>query len=164
MTLYELTGEYKRLMDDYEVAETDEERERILHELLSVETDTVTKCETIAKIIKDKEAARDAKKAEAKRLTDSAKIDDNTIDRLKGYVLDTMQELDLKDIQTAIGKWRIQKNPASCTILNDAEVPEEFHIHQPDKFDKRAILDHFKQTGEILPGTEISQSMGIRFR
>ena len=48
--------------------------------------------------------------------------------------------------------------------MDESEVPEEFHIPQPDKIDRVGILKHFKNTGELLPGVEITQNAGIRFR
>ena len=59
--------------------------------------------------------------------------------------------MNLTDIQTGIGKWRVQMNPYSCQIIDEADVPAEFHIPQPDKIDKAAILRQFKATGELLP-------------
>jgi len=72
--------------------------------------------------------------------------------------------IEVNEIQTGIGKWRLQLNPPSVTVLDESLVPAEFRIPQPDKIDKTGILKHFKSTGEILDGIEVSQATGIRFK
>ena len=163
-TLYKLTDEYAELMARMETAEDEEEVEAIWQEMDALEGDIVEKAEAYARIMRNKQAEVEAFKAEKDRLAGCQKAAENVVECLKGRLLDSMQRLNLTDIQTGIGKWRVQMNPPSCQVMDEAEVPSEFHIPQPDKIDRAGILKHYKSTGELLPGVEITQSAGIRFR
>ena len=163
-SLYELSAGYASLIDAYDSADTDEEREDILAMLATAEGDIADKAEAYAKIIKIKEAEARGFKEEADRLTKRRQAAENMASRLKAAMLDAMKLTDAKEIATPIGKWRVQLNPPSCEVVNVDMVPKVYHIPQPDKVDKKAILDAFKQTGEIPSGVEIKREEGVRFR
>lgn len=163
-TMYELSANWARLVDVYDMAEDDEERAEALDELVSTEAGIEDKAEAYARIMKNYQAEADAYKAEAQRLQKRQKAAENAVERLKSALLDAMQLTGKSEIKTGIGKWKVQNNPWSCEILDEAQVPEEYHIPQPDKIDKRAILANFKLSGEIIDGVEFRQTMGLRFR
>lgn len=162
--LYKLADEYAVMMARLEAAGDDAEAEAVWSELDALADNVVEKAEAYARIMRNKQAEADGYKAEKERLAANQKAAENVVERLKARLLDSMQRMSLTDIQTSIGKWCIQMNPYSCQVIDEAEVPAEFHIPQPDKIDKAGILRQFRATGEILPGVEIAQSMGIRFR
>ena len=163
-TLYKLTDEYTDLLARLESAEDEAETEAVWQEMDALEDNIVEKAEAYARIMRNKQAEVEAFKAEKKRLASCQKAAENVVERLKARLLSSMQRMNLTDIQTGIGKWSVQMNPYSCQIIDEADVPAEFHIPQPDKIDKAAILRKFKATGELLPGVEIAQTAGIRFR
>ena len=163
-TLYKLTDEYTDLLARLEAAEDEAETEAVWQEMDALEDDIVEKAEAYARIMRNKQAEVEAFKAEKERLASCQKAAENVVERLKARLLSSMQRMHLTDIQTGIGKWRVQMNPYSCQIIDEADVPAEFHIPQPDKIDKAAILRQFNATGELLPGVEIAQTAGIRFR
>lgn len=163
-SIYKISEEYADLLSALEFAESEEETAELWQKLLDLEGDIVDKAEIYARIIRNKQIEADGFKAEKQRLEKCQKSAENVIERLKQTLLNSMQLIDVKEIQTGIGKWRIQLNPPSCQIMDESEVPEEFHIPQPDKIDRTGILKHFKDTGELLPGVEITQNAGIRFR
>lgn len=164
MTLYELTDEYAALVSQLELAENDDEAQEILDLMDALAEDITTKAEAYARVKQNLEAEAEATKMEAQRLTKRQKALENAAQRVKARMLEAMIRLDVKALPTSIGKWTVAKNPASCTVLDDAEVPEEWHIPQPDKIDRAGIIRHYRETGELLPGVEITQSTGIRFR
>ena len=69
-----------------------------------------------------------------------------------------------KKLKTSIGNWSIQKNPLSVSAVDVEKVPARFLIEQPPKVDRRAILEEFKQTGELFDGVTITQGESVRFR
>lgn len=162
--LYELSAGYATLLDAYENAETDDEREDILAMMADTEGDIEIKAEQYAKVIKNKDADAKALREEAKRLTARAQAAENLIDRLKSALLDSMRLTGNTEINTSIGKWRVQNNPVSCEIVNIDKVPAQYHIKVEDKIDKKGLIDYYKQTGEIVDGVEFKQIEGIRFR
>ena len=93
-----------------------------------------------------------------------AKVAKNFAERLKGAMLDAMKLTDTKEIPTSIGKWKTQLNPMSCDVTDPDKVPERFHVKQPDKIDKAAMIREHKATGEVFEGAEFKQEMGVRFR
>ena len=163
-SLYELSAGYAMLVNAYDTAETDEEREDILQMLADAEGDIADKGEAYAKVIKNVQSDVDGYKAEAKRLTAKAEAGENLIKRLKGAMLDSMKLTGHTEIQTSIGKWRIQNNPWSCEVVDIDKVPMQYHIKQEDKIDKAGLLKQFALTGEVVDGCEFIQKQGIRFR
>lgn len=164
MTLYEMTDEFVQLCELLQTAEDDAEAEGIMEAMDALTTDISGKAEAYARVKQNYEAEAKALKAEAQRLDKLAKAKDSAAQRVKAHLLDCMMRLGIKTLPTSIGKWSVQKNPASCKVLDEAAVPAQYHIPQPDFIDRMAILRHYKDTGELLPGVEITQSDGIRFK
>ena len=164
MTLYELSTGYALMLDLYDGAETDEEREEILDRMTEYGGDIAEKAEAYARIMRNKQAEAEAFKAEAERLTGKRRAAENVVGRLKEALLDAMKQVGTTEIETTIGKWKAQMNPWSVEVLDAVSVPERFLVPQPAKVDKKAILEEFKRTGEIIDGVELKQSLGIRFR
>jgi len=162
--IYELSTEYAALMAEYEMAEDEERRAEVWAMIDALQDDIADKAEAYARIMRNMQAEADAYKAEAQRLQKRQKAAENAVEQLKGRLLNAMQAVGANEISTTIGKWRVQMNPWSVNILDDAAIPAEYHIPQPDKIDKAAILKHFKASGELLNGVEMTQTAGLRFR
>lgn len=145
MTLYELTTEYEALLAEYEAAEDDERRVEVLDMIDAVQDDI-------------------GDKAEADRLTKKAKASEKAMEALKAQLLSAMQRVGANKLETSIGKWSVRTNPWSVDVLDVDAVPAEYHVPQPDKIDKLAILAAFKETGEIIAGVMMNQTTGIQFR
>ena len=113
-----------------------------------------------------KELLIEAMKAEEKRIADTRKTGEAKLEKFKQYVLENMERLGLDKIPTELGTLSITKNPMSVEIEDETAVPEEFKtIVQTVKVDKTAIKKHFKETGEIIPGTKIiDDKMSLRIK
>lgn len=164
MTLYELTDVCADLLQRMDVAETDEEYVALWDEMDGAMESFRDKAEAYAKIMLIKQAEAEAFKAEKLRLAACQKSAERAVTTLKDRLLYTMQILGLRDVQTNIGKWRVQMNPPSCEVLNVDDVPEEYHIKQADKIDSAGILKNYRLTGEIPNGVNICQQAGLRFK
>lgn len=163
-SLYDISASYASLIDSYDNAESDEERQEIIELMIYYQDSIQDKAEAYARIIRNKQAEVDALKNEVDRLTDKRRSAENVIERLKAALLETMTVTNTDCISTTIGKWRKQSNPWACDVVDVDSVPAEYHIAQPDKINKRALLDRFKATGEIIDGVVFNQTVGIRFR
>lgn len=163
-SLYELAAGYATLLEAYDLAETEEERDEILEILESAEGDLNGKADNFAKVIRMKEEEAKAFKAEADRLNARKSAAENVVKRLKSAMLDSMKMTGKTEIQTSIGKWRVQMNPVSCEVVDIEKVPRQYHIPQEDKIDKKTLLADYKATGELIDGVEFRQEQGIRFR
>ena len=163
-SLYELSAWYVNQLEAYDLAETDEEREDVLRFILDTEGDIADKAEAYAKIVRMKEEEAKGFKAEADRLTARRTAAENMAKRMKQAMLDAMKLTGIGEIKTSIGKWALQTNPMSCNVTDPDMVPERFHIKQPDKIDKQAMIREHKATGEVFDGAEFKQEQGVRFR
>ena len=164
MNLYELTTEYEALLAEYDAAEDDERRGELLEMIDTLQDDISDKGEAYARVLRNLTAQRDAYKAEAQRLTAKARAAEAAQERLKAQLLGAMQRVGATKLQTSIGAWSVRTNPWSVEVIKLEDVPEEYRIPQPDKVDKRAVLKHFNETAEILPGVMMNQTTGIQFR
>lgn len=164
MTLYELTDEYRNLVNNYDMAETDDEREEIIAALIKISGDIRVKSDGYARVMRNVSAEAKAFREESDRLAKCAKVRENLVERLKQAQLNAMLTTGLTKIETSIGTWRIQLNPPKCEVTDAEAVPQEYHIPQPDAIDRQGILKHYRATGELLPGVEIIQAESLRFR
>lgn len=154
LTLYNITNKFVDLMDKAQEGELTEEEYNELGEELAKELQN--KSSNIIGYIQNSKSLLDAMKAEETRLSDMRKAGENKLDKFMQYVKECMERLDLKEIPTELGSLKINKNPMSVEIENEVEVPEEFKtIVQTTKINKTAIKNHFKETGEIIPGIKI---------
>lgn len=154
LTLYNITNKFVDLIDKAQEGELTEEEYNELGEELAKELQN--KSSNIIGYIQNSKSLLDAMKAEETRLSDTRKAGENKLDKFMQYVKECMERLDLKEIPTELGSLKINKNPMSVEIENEEEVPEEFKtIVQTTKINKTAIKNHFKETGEIIPGIKI---------
>lgn len=154
LTLYNITNKFVDLMDRAQEGELTEEEYNELGNELTLELQN--KSANIIGYIKNSESLLEAIKSEEKRLSEMRKAGENKLNKFMQYVKENMEKLDLKEIPTELGSLKIAKNPMSVEIENEKEVPTEFKtIVQTIKIDKTAIKNHFKETGEIIPGIKI---------
>jgi hypothetical protein len=163
-SLYELSAEYAGFLDAYANAQNEDEAAEILQSLVDIHGDIEEKAEAYARVIRNVSAEAQAFRDEAKRLTKKAVAGENLVERLKQAVLDNMKVTGQKKIPTSIGAWSTQLNLMSCDVTDPDKVPERFHVKQPDKIDKAAMIREHKATGEIFDGAKFTQELGIRFR
>lgn len=163
-SMYALSSQYAQLIERYDMADSDEERDEIIELLGEVNDSIADKAEAYARIMRNKKGEAEMYKAEAERLTKHAKAAEAVVESLKARLLDAMKLANADEIGTSIGSWKTQKNPWSATVIDESKVPAAYRIPQPDKIDRKALIDHFKRTGEIIDGVEYTQTLGLRFR
>ena len=163
-SLYDLTGDYMAIMDAIDGVEDESQLDDLLGQLTAIQDAIGDTAEAYARIIRNKTAEAEALKAEADRLTARKRAAERVVDELKARLKDSMTAVGATKLTTSIGAWSIQTNPPSVAITDEAQIPAEWRIPQPDKIDKGGILKWFKDSGEIIPGTEIERGTSIRFR
>lgn len=151
LSLYNITSAFPMIMEQEEMApELKEELERELTVLLQ------EKSQNIIGYVRNIELTVDAMKTEEKRISEQRKGLENKIEKFKNYVKECMERNGFSKIDTGLGSLAIAKNPMSVEIENEDEIPGEFKQEiVTTKIDKTAIKKHFKETGEIIPGTII---------
>lgn len=122
--LYKLNEAWQELANMLYQDDVDEQM--ILDTLESVDGEIEDKADNYAKIIKEIEAKRDARKSEAKRLTDSALVLDNKIKYLKQNLFNVMKDTGKTKFTTDLFTFRIQKNGGKRALTIDGDVPKEY--------------------------------------
>lgn len=160
-TLYELTDEYRNVLELLDSDEWDPESVEGL--LAEIAGDIEDKVENYGKMIRMLEADVAAEKAEEKRIHDRRVSREAKIAYLKKISEYAMRACGRQKIKTPLFTFSIQKNPASVVIDDLASVPDEYIIPQEPKIDKRRLLDDMKQGAEY-PWAHLEQGEGLRIR
>ena len=122
--LYELTNNYETVLNMLYDEDVDEQM--ILDTLESIEGEIEDKADNYAKIIKELEAKKNARKEEAKRLTESAKVFENRANTLKQNLFNAMKQTGKTKFATDLFTFNIAKNGGLQKITIEGEVPEEY--------------------------------------
>ncbi len=122
--LYELTNDFETVFNMLYDEDVDEQM--IIDTLEGIEGEIEAKADGYAKIIKELEAKRDARKAEAKRLSDSAKIFDNRMNLLKQGLFNSMKTTGRTKFTTDLFTFSIVNNGGKQTLTINGDVPEEY--------------------------------------
>ena len=154
LSLYNITNKFIEIMDKVTEGELSEEEYNELGEELAKELQN--KSSNIIGYIQNIESFINAIKDEEVRLSEMRKTAEKKLIKFKEYVKENMEQLEVTEIPTGLGNLKITKNPMSVEIDNEEEIPGEFKkVEMTIKVDKTAIKKHFKETGEIVPGTRI---------
>lgn len=122
--LYELNQNYEKVLNMLYDEDIDEQM--VFDTLESIEGEIEDKADGYAKIIKELEAKRDARKVEAKRLTENAKVFDNRVNALKQNLFNTMKSTGKTKFATDLFSFNIAKNGGKQALTIDGDVPEEY--------------------------------------
>lgn len=162
--LYELTDAYAALIAALDDCTTLDQQDEILAQLAGINDAIGDKAEAYAKVMQNMLAAIAARDAEIDRLEALNNRDKNAVKRLKENIRYAMEIAGATEINTTIGKWKIQRNPHKVIVDDVALIPEAYIIPQPPKPDSRAILNAWKTDGELIPGTHVVQEESVRFK
>lgn len=122
--LYKLTSNYEEVLNMLYDEDTDEQM--ILDTLESIEEEIEDKADGYAKIIKELEVKRNARKEEVKRLTESAKIFENRVNALKSNLFNAMKATGKTKFATDLFTFNIVKNGGKQVLTIDGDVPEKY--------------------------------------
>lgn len=165
-TLYELSDEYLAVLAVLDEVEVDPaQEEMLLARLDAIGRDIRQKSEAIAGLIAHLEYRADARKAEGKRLTQRGKSDQNKADWLRQYLKANMDAMGTERIETVRFTLAVRLNNPHVEIVDPDAVPEDFKrkkiIVEPDL---EAIQTHFRETGEIVPGTTMVRTPRLQIQ
>lgn len=156
--LYQLTNDYETVLNM--LYDEDADEQMILDTLEAIEGEIEDKADNYAKIIKELEAKQNARKEEAKRLTESAKIFENRVKALKSNLFNSMKATGKTKFATDLFSFNIAKNGGKQTLTIDGEVPEEYtkaviendtdKIRQALENGEKLTFAHLEPRGESL--------------
>ena len=161
MKLYELTAEYKNILDLIEV--DDSEGLKLALEQLDGEIET--KVENSVKVIKSIEGDILALKEEEKRLAGRRKALENKVSSMKEYIEHNLNFIDDKKVKTTLFTVAMQNNKKSVNILNEEVIPEEYiKTVTTTNIDKVALYEAMEKQGLEIDGVELVQTQSLRIR
>lgn len=153
--LYEITHESLKLWKEQD-ALTEEElaiRRQEISELLE------KKSAALVAFSKQKEADIQALKNEEQRLNEMRKHCERQLESYRSYVKDNMETMGIKTIETPLGKLTIAKGGKKVNITGKEDIPIEFcRVETKIEPDKVKIMQHFKDTGEVIDGVDIIEA------
>lgn len=123
-SLYELTGQYRILMDM--MRDTDVDDQAIADTMEAVGGEIEIKADNYMKLITSLEADEEALMKEADRLASKAAIIKNRKNRLKVALQQAMQATGKHRIQTELFTASIVSNGGDRPLVIDGEVPQEY--------------------------------------
>ena len=153
--LYEIVDQYQQLKAVIERTDaTDEDFELTLK---AITGNFDRKVENIAKLCLSLESNIAVLKQEEARLQAKRSSMDRKVDWLKDYTLAEMTAIGREKVEGDTFTVSIRTNPPSVQVYHLEDIPLEFCDKVPEVWrpDKKRIMDHFKATGEILPGVGI---------
>ena len=160
-TLYQLADAYQELLSM--ALDPDVDPEALADTMEGLEGEIEAKADGYAKVMRELRAVADARKAEAKRLTDGAKSIEANIDRMKSTLESAMRLTGKTKFKTSFFNFCIQKNPPALKIDRPEDIPAEYLIPQEPKVDSAAIKKELKE-GVVFEWCHLEQSEGLRIR
>ena len=156
-SLYNLTNDFAAVVNHLEEMELDSE---VLQDTLdSLQAPIEEKVENIVKYMKSLEALADAKKLEAKRLSDSASSDLKKVEWFKNYMADNLKKANITKLQAGIFSLGWRKG-TEVVQIDETKIPafeeaQHLYVFQEPKFIGKTDLKKLIKEGKEIPGVSI---------
>lgn len=176
MKLYEITNDFSDLfsqLDDIIENEelTADERESLAEAwfdtLEMIEAEFEDKAESIAVFVKELSSEADTLKKEESALAARRKSREKTIERLKSYLLRSMEQISLKKIDKPRARISLRNNAESVQIENDTEFinwamnnREDLLRYKDPEISKSAVKQALND-GEEIPGASLVRTKSV---
>ena len=165
LKLYEIEQGMIDTLDIFLESEgSDFDKENYADIMLFLKEELKNKSSSLLMYIQDLQAKSKAAKDEADRLLKLSKTRTNKVERLKKYLLNTMQVLEEKRIITDLGSYGVRKNTPSVDVYDMSALSSEFiRIKEEKEVDKEKIKKYIKENGE-LEGARMVQTYSLTIR
>ena len=157
MNLYTLTNEFNEMASQLEEMELDPE---VFQDTLdSLQAPIEEKIENIVKYMKSLEALADAKKLEAKKLSDSASSDLKKAEFFKNYMADNLKKANISSIQAGVFQLKFKKG-SEVVLVDETKTPSvaeapHLYLYQEPKLISKPDLKKLIQSGKEIQGVKI---------
>ena len=164
MKLYEISQGMIDTLDIFlESDGNDLDKENYSEIMLFLRDELKNKSSSLLKYIQDLQAKSKIAKEESDRLLKLSKARLNKAERLKSYLVSTLQALEMKKIETDLGSYGLRRSPA-VDVYDMAALPDEFiRVTEERKADKEKIKEYIKANGE-LKGARIVDNYSLQIR
>ena len=164
MKLYEISQGMINTLDIFlESDGNDLDKENYSEIMLFLRDELKNKSSSLLQYIQNLQVLNKSAKEEADRLQKLIKTRSNKIERLKSYLVTTLQVLETKKIETDLGSYGLRRSSA-VDVYNMAALPDEFiRVTEERKADKEKIKEYIKANGE-LKGARIVDNYSLQIR
>jgi Siphovirus Gp157 len=134
-SLYTLTNEFNekvRELENYFSDDSGLDPEIFQDTMDSLTLPLEQKVENIVKYMRSLEALAEAKKAEAKRLSESAASDLKKAEWFKNYMADNLQKANITKLQAGVFALSFRKG-SEVVEIDESKLPPEYWVPQPPK-------------------------------
>ena len=145
MNLYELTAVYQRLQDQIEAGEDYEGILAVIGDELEAKADGY------ARVIRNMESQAAAFREEENRIAENRRRLQNSIDRLKQNLFDSMKATGKEKFKTELFNFSIQKNGGALPVIVHVpteKLPDDL-VQITEKPDLKAIAKYIEETGDL---------------
>ena len=165
LKLYEIEQGMIDTLDIFLESEgSDFDKENYNEIMLFLRDELKNKSSSLLQYIQNLQVLNKTAKEEADRLQKLIKTRSNKIERLKSYLVATLQVLETKKIETDLGSYGIRKNPDKLEIYDLSALPKEFiKIKEEKEPDKDKIKAYIREYGE-LNGARITCGYSLQIR
>lgn len=163
-SLYKLSTEYEEAA--HKMLDAGYDDQTIADTLEGLSGEFTDKAERVGYVIRNMEAARDARLNESKRLADEGKAIDKKIDGIKAYLLTNMQRTGISKIDCPLFVIGLQNNPPAVHVTDESLIPADYFKQPeppPPALDKNLIKQAIKD-GHTVPGAELRQSQRLTIK
>jgi len=160
--LYEISEQYKFLLDELCDEETGVVDQAILAKLNALKEPLENKCINVVRVFKALTAECDAIEKERKAMMAREKALTRKVEFLKSYLLENMELCQVNEIKCSQFVIKLQKNAEKTDIFNEAEIPDEYKKVSVD-YDRTMIKNHIKM-GVVVPGARLIQGNSVRIK
>ena len=159
-TLYEITGDFLKLLDMAEELDGDVFRDT----LEGIEGELEIKADGYAKVITELENRAEGLDKESKRLAERKKGIENNIKRIKDSLQGAMIATGKTKFKTELFNFGIQKNKPRLVLDKGLEdIPMDYYIFQDPIADKEKITQELKE-GKELDFAHLEQGESLQIR
>lgn len=160
-SLYEINQAYLDLFNKIdpetgEVLFSDEDIDNITEEFEQ-------KADNIACLIKDKEATIKARRSEMESLKERNEREQKQIDRLKRYLLQSLQLRNTKKLETVRNVIRT-KNSVSVSIENSSDIPKEYIRTKVTSEPNKMEIGKALKEGIKVPGCSLTEKASLTIK
>lgn len=164
MKLYELTSEVQTAIELYNQCETDEQLADVEKKLVTLQGTFNDKCVGVAKHILNTESETSQIDAEIVRLSEIKKRREKQSDWFREYLKRAMESTNTLEIDGAVLKLKIVKNPPSVDVIDESLVPDTYKkTKMVVTIDKTAIKEATK-SGIGVDGTRVIQTTRLSIK
>lgn len=158
MNLYQLSKDFSKAAWEYENAETEEDRDKALQALWSLEGDVNEKLSNCCGYVKSLARAMESVGEEIDKLRERKEMMDNAITRMKVYMMSCLEVGERWEMGPHKLRWNTSE---SVEIVDESKVPEQYMkekiTRSPDKTSIKADL----KRDVVIPECSLKTKIGL---